>query len=94
MRQGPAQVPGRDGRGSGLQRRTAMVTCSTSPVPVSFPSSHTPSCKDSLCQRELVRSGIVDMHSIESTIQRLIGSGLDPKLENNPYLCFVYTSFQ
>ncbi|GLI67555.1 hypothetical protein VaNZ11_011782 [Volvox africanus] len=36
----------------------------------------------------------VDMHSVESTIQRLIGRGLDPKLENNPYLCFVYTSFQ
>eukprot|EP00983_Pelagomonas_calceolata_P049361 1141480-Pelagomonas_calceolata.AAC.1 len=72
-------------------RALSMCAC---PVPVSFPSSHTPSCKDSLCQRELVRSGIVDMHSIESTIQRLIGSGLDPKLENNPYLCFVYTSFQ
>uniref|UniRef100_A0A7S3VQQ3 Acyl-[acyl-carrier-protein] desaturase n=1 Tax=Dunaliella tertiolecta TaxID=3047 RepID=A0A7S3VQQ3_DUNTE len=42
----------------------------------------------------LYLSGCVDMHSIESTIQRLIGSGLDPKLENNPYLCFVYTSFQ
>jgi hypothetical protein len=28
------------------------------------------------------------------TIQRLIGEGLDPQLENNPYLCFVYTSFQ
>jgi acyl-[acyl-carrier-protein] desaturase len=34
------------------------------------------------------------MHSIETTIQRLIGAGLDPQLENNPYLCFVYTSFQ
>jgi len=34
------------------------------------------------------------MHSVESTIQRLISSGLDPKLENNPYLCFIYTSFQ
>ncbi|KAJ9515831.1 hypothetical protein QJQ45_008717 [Haematococcus lacustris] len=36
----------------------------------------------------------VDMQAVESTIQRLIGSGLDPQLENNPYLCFVYTSFQ
>ncbi len=36
----------------------------------------------------------VDMRSVEGTIQRLIGSGLDPQLENNPYLCFVYTSFQ
>ncbi|GLC41789.1 hypothetical protein PLESTM_001239700 [Pleodorina starrii] len=42
----------------------------------------------------LYLSGRVDMHAIEVTIQRLIGSGLDPKLENNPYLCFVYTSFQ
>ncbi|EFJ46489.1 hypothetical protein VOLCADRAFT_62507 [Volvox carteri f. nagariensis] len=42
----------------------------------------------------LYLSGRVDMYSIESTIQRLIGRGLDPKLENNPYLCFVYTSFQ
>ncbi|GIL89812.1 hypothetical protein Vretimale_16499 [Volvox reticuliferus] len=42
----------------------------------------------------LYLSGRVDMHSVESTIQRLIGRGLDPKLENNPYLCFVYTSFQ
>lgn len=28
------------------------------------------------------------------TIQNLIGSGMDPKTENNPYLGFVYTSFQ
>lgn len=34
------------------------------------------------------------MRSVEITIQKLISSGLDPKLENNPYLCFVYTSFQ
>ncbi|KXZ42185.1 hypothetical protein GPECTOR_188g290 [Gonium pectorale] len=42
----------------------------------------------------LYLSGRVDMRSVETTIQRLIGSGLDPRLENNPYLCFVYTSFQ
>ena len=36
----------------------------------------------------------VDMRAVEVTVQNLIGSGLDPKLENNPYLCFVYTSFQ
>ena len=36
----------------------------------------------------------VNMKSVEVTIQNLIGSGLDPQLENNPYLCFVYTSFQ
>jgi hypothetical protein len=34
------------------------------------------------------------MHAIEVTIQNLIGSGMDPKTENNPYLGFVYTSFQ
>eukprot|EP00798_Chlamydomonas_sp_ICE-L_P022548 gene22548-29673_t len=36
----------------------------------------------------------VDMKQVERSVQGLIGSGLDPKLENNPYLCFVYTSFQ
>ena len=34
------------------------------------------------------------MRSVETTIQRLISRGLNPQLENNPYLCFVYTSFQ
>jgi len=28
------------------------------------------------------------------TIQNLIGAGMDPKTENNPYLGFLYTSFQ
>jgi hypothetical protein len=36
----------------------------------------------------------VNMHAIEVTIQNLIGSGMDPKTENNPYLGFTYTSFQ
>lgn len=39
-------------------------------------------------------SGRVDMRQIELTIQNLIGSGMDPKTENNPYLGFIYTSFQ
>ena len=39
-------------------------------------------------------SGRVDMRQVEVTIQNLIGSGMDPKTENNPYLGFVYTSFQ
>jgi hypothetical protein len=39
-------------------------------------------------------TGRVDMRAVEVTIQRLIGSGMDPKTENNPYLGFVYTSFQ
>jgi acyl-[acyl-carrier-protein] desaturase len=32
--------------------------------------------------------------AVEITIQNLIGSGMDPKTENNPYLGFLYTSFQ
>jgi acyl-[acyl-carrier-protein] desaturase len=32
--------------------------------------------------------------AVEKTIQNLIGSGMDPKTENNPYLGFIYTSFQ
>lgn len=39
-------------------------------------------------------TGRVDMRAVEVTIQNLIGSGMDPKTENNPYLGFVYTSFQ
>mmetsp|Transcript_18625 Transcript_18625/g.40011 ORF Transcript_18625/g.40011 Transcript_18625/m.40011 type:complete len:403 (+) Transcript_18625:152-1360(+) len=39
-------------------------------------------------------TGRVDMRAIEVTIQNLIGSGMDPKTENNPYLGFLYTSFQ
>lgn len=39
-------------------------------------------------------TGRVNMKSIEVTIQNLIGSGMDPKTENNPYLGFCYTSFQ
>eukprot|EP00775_Hariotina_reticulata_P003212 gene3212-3489_t len=39
-------------------------------------------------------TGRVNMRSIEVTIQNLIGSGMDPKTENNPYLGFIYTSFQ
>eukprot|EP00878_Enallax_costatus_P000497 GHUV01000591.1.p1 GENE.GHUV01000591.1~~GHUV01000591.1.p1 ORF type:complete len:400 (+),score=116.39 GHUV01000591.1:200-1399(+) len=39
-------------------------------------------------------TGRVNMHAIEITIQNLICSGMDPKTENNPYLGFIYTSFQ
>ncbi|XP_047970920.1 stearoyl-[acyl-carrier-protein] 9-desaturase, chloroplastic-like [Salvia hispanica] len=42
----------------------------------------------------LYLSGRVDMKQIEKTIQYLIGSGMDVKTENNPYLGFIYTSFQ
>ena len=34
------------------------------------------------------------MQAVEVTIQNLIGSGMDPKTENNPYRGFIYTSFQ
>jgi len=39
-------------------------------------------------------TGRVNLKTIEVTIQNLIGSGMDPKTENNPYLGFLYTSFQ
>ncbi|KAJ8504143.1 hypothetical protein OPV22_005029 [Ensete ventricosum] len=47
-----------------------------------------------LLNKYLYLSGRVDMRQIEKTIQYLIGSGMDPRTENNPYLCFIYTSFQ
>lgn len=47
-----------------------------------------------ILNKYLYLSGRVDMRSIEKTIQYLIGSGMDPKTENNPYLGFIYTSFQ
>jgi hypothetical protein len=39
-------------------------------------------------------TGRVNLKAVEVTTQNLIGSGMDPKTENNPYLGFVYTSFQ
>ncbi|KAK8519459.1 hypothetical protein V6N13_133382 [Hibiscus sabdariffa] len=47
-----------------------------------------------LLNKYLYLSGRVDMRQIEKTIQYLIGSGMDVKLENNPYRIFIYTSFQ
>ncbi|CAI5495916.1 unnamed protein product [Closterium sp. Naga37s-1] len=47
-----------------------------------------------LLNRYLYLTGRVDMRAVEKTINYLIGSGMDPKTENNPYLGFVYTSFQ
>ncbi|UPR03888.1 fatty acid desaturase [Chloropicon primus] len=47
-----------------------------------------------LLNKYLYLSGRVDMRQIEVTIQNLIGSGMCPKTENNPYLGFMYTSFQ
>ncbi|XP_023536832.1 acyl-[acyl-carrier-protein] desaturase, chloroplastic-like [Cucurbita pepo subsp. pepo] len=47
-----------------------------------------------LLNKYLYLSGRVDMRQVEKTIQYLIGSGMDPGTENNPYLGFIYTSFQ
>ncbi|CAM8950995.1 unnamed protein product [Rhodiola kirilowii] len=47
-----------------------------------------------LLNKYLYLSGRVDMRQIEKTIQYLIGSGMDPRTENDPYLGFIYTSFQ
>ncbi|KAH7857423.1 hypothetical protein Vadar_012537 [Vaccinium darrowii] len=47
-----------------------------------------------LLNKYLYLCGRVDMRQIEKTIQYLIGSGMDLKAENNPYLGFIYTSFQ
>ncbi|PRQ37734.1 putative stearoyl-[acyl-carrier-protein] 9-desaturase [Rosa chinensis] len=47
-----------------------------------------------LLNKYLYLSGRVDMRQIEKTIQYLIGSGMDPRTENSPYLGFIYTSFQ
>ncbi|KAM7272780.1 hypothetical protein ACFE04_027443 [Oxalis oulophora] len=42
----------------------------------------------------LYLTGRLDMKSIEYTIQHLIGSGMDAQFENNPYLGYIYFSFQ
>ncbi|KAK9725209.1 hypothetical protein RND81_05G128800 [Saponaria officinalis] len=47
-----------------------------------------------LLNKYLYLTGRVDMRAIEKTIQYLIGSGMDPRTENHPYLGFIYTSFQ
>jgi acyl-[acyl-carrier-protein] desaturase len=47
-----------------------------------------------LLNKYLYLTGRVNMRSIEKTVQYLVGSGMDPQTENNPYLGFVYTSFQ
>ncbi|KAK7320895.1 hypothetical protein VNO77_30814 [Canavalia gladiata] len=47
-----------------------------------------------LLRTYLYLSGRVDMNMIDRTVHYLIGAGMDPGMENNPYLGFVYTSFQ
>jgi acyl-[acyl-carrier-protein] desaturase len=43
---------------------------------------------------EVIHGLVHGAQAVEITIQNLIGSGMDPKTENNPYLGFLYTSFQ
>ncbi|MCI0706740.1 MAG: acyl-ACP desaturase [Ignavibacteriae bacterium] len=47
-----------------------------------------------LLNKYLYLTGRVDMRSIETSIHNLINSGFDPQTENDPYLGFIYTSFQ
>ncbi|XP_055830520.1 stearoyl-[acyl-carrier-protein] 9-desaturase 6, chloroplastic-like [Solanum dulcamara] len=47
-----------------------------------------------LLRTYLYLSGRVDMLMIEKTLQYSIGAGIDIGSENNPYMGFVYTSFQ
>jgi acyl-[acyl-carrier-protein] desaturase len=47
-----------------------------------------------LLNRYLALTGRVDMRAVEITIQHLISRGFDPQTENDPYLGFIYTSFQ
>ena len=47
-----------------------------------------------LLNRYLFLTGRVNMHAVETTIHHLIREGFDPETDNDPYLGFVYTSFQ
>ena len=47
-----------------------------------------------LLNKYLYMTGRVDMKAVEITIQNLISRGFDPQTENDPYLGFIYTSFQ
>lgn len=47
-----------------------------------------------LLNRYLYLTGRVDMKAVEVTIHYLIRNGFDPQTENDPYMGFIYTSFQ
>lgn len=47
-----------------------------------------------LLNKYLTLSGRVDMRAVEVTIQHLINRGFDPQTDDDPYLGFIYTSFQ
>jgi acyl-[acyl-carrier-protein] desaturase len=42
----------------------------------------------------LYLTGRVNMRQVDASIQNLIKNGMNSRMENNPYMCFVYTSFQ
>ncbi|HTY36840.1 MAG TPA: acyl-ACP desaturase [Bacteroidota bacterium] len=47
-----------------------------------------------LLNKYLYLTGRVNMRAIETTIHHLINNGFDPQTGDDPYLGFVYTSFQ
>ena len=47
-----------------------------------------------LLNKYLYLTGRVNMRAVETTIHHLINNGFDPQTGNDPYLGFVYTSFQ
>ena len=47
-----------------------------------------------LLNKYLFLTGRVNMRAVELTIHHLINNGFDPHTENDPYLGFIYTSFQ
>lgn len=47
-----------------------------------------------LLNKYLYLTGRADMRAVETTVHHLINNGFDPKTENDPYLGFIYTSFQ
>lgn len=47
-----------------------------------------------LLNRYLALTGRINMRAVEVTIHHLLNRGFDPQTENDPYLGFVYTSFQ
>lgn len=47
-----------------------------------------------LLNKYLYLTGRVDMRSVETTVQHLINNGFNTNSGNDPYLGFIYTSFQ
>jgi len=47
-----------------------------------------------LLNKYLYLTGRVDMKAVEVTVHHLINNGFDPQTGNDPYLGFIYTSFQ